>query len=152
MLMTRWEPFAGVGSDINRLHREMNRLFGRFGGSDDRPSVPRLAGAYPAMNAWENDNNLFVEMELPGMVMEDLGIYVNGDNTLTIKGERKNPTIENVTWHRKERSFGSFSRTVTLPVAVDADKVDAKFSSGVLTITLPKREEAKPRRIEVKSN
>ena len=100
------------------------------------------------MNLWEDDEHLFVEAELPGMELGDLEIYVHGDQ-LAVKGERKEPTCEKSTWHRRERGYGKFARVLELPVSVEEDKVQASFKNGVLTVTLPKRAEAKPRRIEI---
>ena len=107
------------------------------------------SSVYPPLNLWEDDNNLYVEAELPELELTDLEIFVNGDNQLSIKGERKQPEQEKGTWHRQERGHGSFSRVGELPQYVDSEKVTAEFKHGVLTITLPKREEAKARRIEV---
>lgn len=144
MLANRWEPIVGM----NRLHNEMNRLFDHWGA---RPS--RYAeGVFPPLNLWEDDDNLFMEAELPGFDMDDLDIYVTGGNQLSIKGERKHPELENGTWHRQERGFGSFSRVVELPADVDAENVSAECCHGVLTITMPKSEKAKPRKITVKAS
>jgi HSP20 family protein len=149
MLTTRWgRPFSGAWSDVNRLHDEMERLFDRFGYGDR--SWPSLAVSYPAINVWDDADNVFAEAELPGMEFGDLEIYVTGGNQLTIKGERKQPKFENATWHRQERGFGEFARVLTLPFPVDADKVQAEFANGVLKITMPKSEAAKPRKITVK--
>ena len=104
------------------------------------------------MNLWEDAGNLYVEAELPGLNLEDLEIYVTGENQLSIKGERKQLDLTQGTWHRQERGYGNFARLMELPSAVDSDQVSADFKQGVLTITLPKRESAKPRRIEVKVN
>ena len=144
MLTTRWQP-RGMWSELNRLRDEMDRVFGENGLRQVSESV------YPPLNLWGNDDDLFVEAELPGFELADLEIYVSGDNQLSIKGERKPPAHEGGTWHRQERGFGAFSRVIELPEPVDAEKVSAEFTNGVLTITLPKRAEAKPRRIEVKS-
>jgi HSP20 family protein len=144
MLSTRWQPMADVQAEVTRLRDEMDRLFGRWTGR----RFPLAPAAYPLMNLWEDDENLFVEAELPGLELSDLEIYVHG-NQLAVKGERKEPTCEKSTWHRRERGYGKFARVLELPVAVDEDKVEAAFKSGVLTITLPKRAEGKPRRIEV---
>jgi len=145
MLTTRWEPLA----EMNRLRNEMDRLFGRYGYGQ-----PRRYGVnvFPPLNMWEDENSLYVEAELPGFELSDLEIYVTGGNQLSIKGERKQPELEGGAWHRQERGFGSFSRVIELPGSVDNDKVSAEFKHGVLTISLPKSEEVKPRRIEVKSN
>lgn len=149
MLMTRWSPFNDTLREFNRLHDEMNRLFGRFG--TDGGTWPTFAVSYPALNVWEDADNLYTEAELPGMEMNDLEIFVTGDNQLSIKGERKVPQFDKATWHRQERGFGSFARVLTLPVPVDADQVSAELTHGVLTITMPKSAAAKPRRIPVKA-
>jgi HSP20 family protein len=145
-MLTRWQPFAEMQAEMQRLHDEMDRLFGRFG-NGVRGS---RRNAYPPLNLWEDDDSLYVEAELPGFQMDDLAIYVTGDNQLSIKGERKQPEVGKATWHRQERGYGSFTRLLELPVAVDNDKVSAEFAAGVLTITLPKMETAQARRIEVK--
>ncbi len=106
---------------------------------------------YPALNLWEDEGHLYVEAELPGLELSDLEMYVTAQNQLTIKGERKAPAMESSTWHRQERGHGSFSRMIDLPGDVNADKVSAEFKHGVLTVTLPKAEKAKPRRISVKA-
>ena len=143
MLATRWEPLT----QMNRLRRDMDRLFDHWG--ESRPQQYSRS-TFPPLNLWENDDNMFVEAELPGFGLDDLEIMVTGGNQLSIQGERKAPELEGGTWHRRERGFGSFSRTIELPGYVDSDKVTAEFKYGILTITLPKREEVKPRRIEVK--
>ena len=144
MMATRSEP-ASVWTEVNRLRNEMDRLFSEKGARRFGSSV------FPPLNLWEDDNNLFVEAELPGFELSELEITVDADNQLLIKGERKQPNKESGTWHRQERGYGSFSRAIELPQHVDADRVSAEFKLGVLTITMPKKEEAKPRRIEVKS-
>ena len=93
-----------------------------------------------------------VEAELPGMELEDVEIYVNGDNQLTLKGERKEPELQEGTWHRQERAFGSFTRTLQLPRDVDPDQVTAELKHGVLDDHLAQKAEVKPRRIEVKGS
>jgi HSP20 family protein len=105
-------------------------------------------GVFPALNVWEADEGLWVEAELPGVREEDLEIAVLGDQ-LTIRGERKSNMTEGAAQHRRERGVGTFRRVVQLPVAVDADRIEASLSAGVLTIHLPKAEAAKPRKIEV---
>lgn len=149
MLMTRWSPFSDTWRNFNRLHEEMNRLFDRYGTDGGNGPSPKVS--YPALNVWEDADHLYAEAELPGMELNDLEIFVTGDNQLSINGERKSPTFENATWHRQERGFGQFTRVITLPLPVDADRVSAAFCHGVLTITMPKSEAAKPRRIPVKA-
>ncbi len=149
MLTTRWQPLGGVWSEMTRLQQEMERMFDRWGSAGPR----RLSQAvYPALNLWEDDDSLYVEAELPGFDLNELEIYVNGENQLTIKGERHQPDLENGAWHRQERGYGAFSRMIELPQDVDPDHVTAEFKHGVLTISLPKKEEVKPRRIEVKAS
>ena len=146
---TRWQPFGSVLTEMNRLQREFHDLFENLGVNGRGWTA--LAASYPALNVWEDEGHLYLEAELPGMDLEDLEIFVTGGDQLTLKGERKQPAVENGTWYRQERGFGTFLRTVTLPSPVNADKVEARFLNGVLTITLPKAEAAKPRKITVKS-
>lgn len=146
MLGTRWRPFGDVLSEMNRLHEEMNRMFDRYGYRNGG-----TAPSYPALDLWQDDDNLYIEAELPGMRLEDLEIYVSGENQLGIKGSRDVPEYEKVSWHRRERTYGEFTRAVNLPCPVDEDNVHASLKHGVLTITLPKIEATKPRRIEVKA-
>lgn len=145
MLATRWRPFGDVWSEMGRLQNEMNRVFGK--GGDAGHAFVR---SYPALNIWEDKDKLYVEAELPGFSMDDLEIFIE-NNLLTIKGERKTPELEDVTWHRQECGYGTFSRTFELPDDVDAEKVEASLRNGILLIELPRREEVKPRRIEVKA-
>mgnify|MGYP005842741881 CR=1 FL=1 len=147
MYAPQWNSLANFGATMNRLQRDMDRMLGRFSDGNGR----RAAAAYPPLDLWQDADNLYVEAELPGMAMDDLEIYVSGGNQLSLQGQRKPPAVEKGNWHRQERGYGQFSRVVTLPDIVDADNVQAQLRDGVLTITLPKREEAKPRRIAVRS-
>jgi len=148
MFTTRFEPLANVNRELHRLQSEMDRLFGRY--SNSGPQFG--ASVYPAVNIWEDDDHLYVEAELPGVELDDLEIYVTGGNQLSLKGQRKQPALENGMWHRQERGLGTFARIIELSVDVISDEVSAEFKHGVLTITLPKSEDVKPRRIEVKSS
>jgi len=145
MLGIRWQPL-NVG-DWSRWQHEMDHLFERVGANFPRRFVQ---AAYPALNLWEDNDALFIEAELPGYELDQLEIFVNGGKQLTIKGQRNQAAVEGGVWHRQERGFGSFERTIELPHDVEADKVSAELKQGVLTISLPKREESKPRRIAVK--
>ena len=147
-MFTSWQSFPDARAEMNRLRDEMGRLFDRWGNGQRMAS----RSVYPPLNLWEDEGHLYVEAELPGLDLSDLEIYVTGDNTLNIKGERKQPEMSQGTWHRQERGHGAFSRLIELPSPVNSDTVTAEFQHGVLTITLPKREEARPRRIAVKSN
>lgn len=148
MLATRWQPFSDVWSEMNRLHDEMNRVFDRYGYRDRLGGV---APSYPALDLWQDDDALYIEAELPGMKLDDLEIFVSGDNQLGLKGSRQMPEHKEATWHRQERTYGEFTRAISLPCPVNADKVHAALKHGVLTITLPKTEATKPKRIEVKT-
>jgi HSP20 family protein len=149
MSTTRWQPLSVVWPEMHRLRETMEQWLGRAGGNDPR----QFAGSvYPPLNAWEDDTNLYVEAELPELELTDLEILVNGDNQLSIKGDRKQLQAEKGIWHRQERAYGKFSRMGELPHYVESDKVTAEIKQGVLTITLPKRKEAKSRRVEVKSS
>jgi len=132
---------------IHRVRDQMEDLFNQLWGGG-LPGAGLAAGV-PALNVWEDDQSLFVETELPGLTMTDVEVTVMG-NELTIKGERKEQPVEGATYHRRERSGGTFARTMKLPVQIDANRVTATLKDGVLTVTLPKAEAAKPRKIEVK--
>lgn len=142
MWSTSWQPMA----EMNRLRNEMDRLFGHAGNGSD----PARRMAFPPLNVWEDDDHLYAEAELPGFELDDLEIYVSGGNQLSISGERRQPDHQGGAWHRQERAFGKFRRTLELPGDVNSDAVSASFSNGVLTLTMPKAERAKSRRIEVK--
>jgi HSP20 family protein len=131
---------------MNRMQQEMERWSGRLEANGPRQFAQSV---YPPLNLWEDDKNLYVEAELPELELTDVEILVDGDNQLSIKGAQKQPEQKNGTCHRNERGHGIFSRVGELPQYVDSDKVTAALKHGVLTITLPKRQEAKARRIEV---
>lgn len=144
MLATRWEPL----SQMNRLRQEMDRLFDQWG---ENRWQQFSQGGFPPLNLWEDDEQLYVEAELPGLELKDLEITVAGGNQLHIKGERRAPEHQGGSWYRRERAFGPFERVILLPNEVDSERVSAEFKNGVLMVTLARREEAKPRRITVKS-
>ena len=130
--------------EMDRLQREMNRLFAQS------PSRLTSAPSYPAINVWTKEDGQYVSAEMPGIRVEDIDISVNGD-VLTISGERNPDAVpDEVHFHRKERGFGKFSRTIQLPFAVDTGKVEANFKDGVLNITLPRIEAELPKKIAVK--
>lgn len=145
MLAARWQPLD-VWAEMSRLHDEMSRAFGRT-----TPESREFGSGFPALNLWEQDDRLIVEAELPGFCQEDIDVSVEAGDHLIIKGERKAVELpESSSWYRRERATGQFARTIPLPVGVNAEQVEARFCNGVLTVELPKREEVKPRRIEVK--
>ena len=132
-------------SPVNQLQQEVNRVFD-YWGNGNRPQVPAL----PLVNIWEDAESLQLEAELPGYRMEDLEIYVLGNNQITLKGDAQAADPREERAASSGRTFGTFSRVIELPVAVDANKVEAKFDNGILRIRLGKQEEAKPRKIVVK--
>jgi HSP20 family protein len=135
--------FPDIWNEMGRLHNELNRVFGPADGAG--------VAAAPAVNVWDDEQNVYAQADLPGIAPENLEIFVTEGNQLTIQGERSVTQPANAVWHRQERGFGKFARQVTLPSLVDADKVEAKYENGVLYLTLPKSEAAKPRKITVKS-
>jgi HSP20 family protein len=147
MLQLRRETFSDLWNEMSRFQDELNRVFGRFVPGN---ATTALAGA-PLVNVWEDADAFYAEADLPGLNLEKLEVFVTEGTQLTIQGERPAPEFPNSVWHRQERGFGQFSRTLTLPALVNADKVEAHYESGVLRLTLPKSEAAKPRRIAVKS-
>ena len=135
---------------LGRLRGEdMDRLFSDL----FQPAPAAEAGSLwdqeePPLNAWEDEGRFHVEVELPGFKLEDLEIFVV-KNELTLRGERKDATENGRTFHRRERGTGPFARVVRLPAEVEAEKVEATLRDGVLTISLPKAAQAKPRKIQV---
>jgi len=143
--MYRRFQMPSIWQEMDQLQREMNRLF-------DTNSRGRLfnSPSYPAINIWTNDEGQFISAEMPGVKPEDIAIDVTGD-ALSISGIRKPDEVaKDASYHRHERNYGSFSRTVQLPFMVDTNKVEAKFTNGVLLITLPRAEADKPKKIEIK--
>lgn len=145
MLIRRMAPLA----TFNELRREMDRLFDGAG-RGERFGLPRLS-AFPPINAWEDGQNYYVEAELPGIELKDIELQVVGQE-LTLKGSRAEPQWKDEVIHRRERGTGEFSRRVTLPTAVDAEKVEAVLKNGVLTVRLPKSPEAMARKIAIRNN
>ena len=132
------------------LKDELDRLFTGVFDTAWPATLPRFVSepGFPAVNVWEDEASYHAEVELPGLKLEDLEILVVGPQ-LTIKGERRVDLPEGATSHRTERVQGAVSRVVRLPNEVDADQVEANLTDGVLSITLPKAEAARPRKIKV---
>ncbi|MBW7959224.1 MAG: Hsp20/alpha crystallin family protein [Anaerolineae bacterium] len=148
--LIRWNPMR----DTTDLFNEFDRFFetplyrGRMGlplRTDD------VVGSWSlALDVAEKDDNFLVKASLPGIDPEDLNVTLE-DNVLTVQGEvKKDETIEEESYHIRERRFGSFSRSLRFPVPVNAAKIEAEYENGVLTLTVPKAEEVKPKRIEIK--
>jgi HSP20 family protein len=142
--IVRWEPFRDVVSLRDAMDRMLDdRLFrGPF------PFAPWAEGSM-AVDMYETDDNVVVKTAIPGVKADEIDVSITGD-TLTIKAETKDEQeIKRENYLRRERRFGSYCRTVTLPGGVEADKADADYSDGILTLTLPKAEEVKPKSIKV---
>ena len=145
MALMKWTPFG----ELTTFRREMDRLFERFFGELPGLELPGMAWA-PHLDMKETKDSLVITAELPGMEAKDLDISVSG-NTLTIKGEKKREKEEKDEHHHLiERSYGAVSRMIELPAPVAPEKIKAAFKNGVLTITLPKTEEAKRKAIPIK--
>jgi HSP20 family protein len=128
--------------EFNRLQQELGRLL-------NRPAANLEGRTYPLVNVYQNDEKVIITTELPGFDPNDLNLSVQND-VLTIKGVRKPLELkEGERYHRRERLYGEFERAVRLPYRVDADKIEAHFRNGILTITLPRAEEDKPKKIKI---
>jgi HSP20 family protein len=145
MAVIRWTPLQ----DLAAVQDRMNRLFNEFHNRHDDDVMTRGAWV-PPVDIFENGNKeLVIKAELPAMTREEIDVTVE-NQTLTIRGEKKfNQEIKDEQYHRIERTYGSFSRSFSLPLTVDVTKVSADYKDGVLTVTLPLREEAKPKQIKV---
>jgi HSP20 family protein len=146
MALVRWEPVR----ELNSLQSEMNRLFNTF---FDTPATSGNGGArrwIPSMDLVETESHYVLRADLPGLGEEDVSIELE-DTVLTVSGERKSEHEEKKEgFHRVERSFGTFRRSLTLPDGVDADAIAATFDKGVLEVRIPKPEERKPRHVAIK--
>jgi HSP20 family protein len=138
-MLSIWDSFA----DLPRIQREFERSFSQRN---------RAAEFAPAVDVHEDSESVSLSAELPGVKREDIEIQVDG-NVLTVRGERKlaQREEEGRRFHRVERSYGSFARQFHLPSNIDATQIDAQLSDGILTVRLPKKQEQKPRKIEVKT-
>jgi HSP20 family protein len=139
-------------NELRNLQDEMNRLFSfSFPRSANQEDIVRGAWT-PSVDIFENQDKIILEAELAGMKPEEVDISIE-NNVITLKGERKfEKTEDKDNYHRVERSYGSFVRSFTLPRTVVSDEAEANFENGILSITLPKREEAKARKIEIKGS
>src|SRR5690242_18778830 len=144
--IARWEPFHGVTTLQDQINRLFNDAFERTGEQSS------LSASAPAVDIYETEQELVVKADLPDVDPKDLDIRVE-NNLLTIRGERKfEKKVNEENYLRVERSFGSFARSFTLAKTVNPDAIKAEYQNGVLTLTIPKREEAKPKQIKVNVN
>ena len=147
MAIVRWEPFRDLVTMQDRLNRVFEDAFrGPVRGAEE----DWLGGSWaPAVDIYEHDGNLVLKAELPGIDPKDVDVRVE-NNVLTLRGERKfDEEVKRESCHRVERAYGTFSRSFTLPNVVDTQNIKAEFRDGVLRVTMPKREEAKPKQIQV---
>ncbi|MFB3737932.1 MAG: Hsp20/alpha crystallin family protein [Candidatus Velamenicoccus archaeovorus] len=145
--LVRWDPFR----DLVSIQDELNRLFGRtFAGIE--PLRPIASGTWmPALDVYETEDEIVAKLELPGIDPEDVDVSVE-DSTLTVSGTRElGSEVREEDFHRIERRYGSFTRSIALPQTADTDRVEASFDKGVLTVQVPKVEKSKPKKITVKA-
>jgi HSP20 family protein len=146
MSIMRWRPTR----DLLSMREEMNRLFDNFftGWPERRKGL--LEGEWaPSIDVAETDEEIVVTAELPGIKQDDVDITI-ADDVLTLKGEKKEEKeVKKKDYHRIERSYGSFQRSISLPTGVKAGEAKAKYKDGVLQVTIPKAEETKPKQIKI---
>ncbi|HEX3294154.1 MAG TPA: Hsp20/alpha crystallin family protein [Solirubrobacterales bacterium] len=143
MALVRWDPIR----ELDSLQGDMNRLFDQF--FDGRAGNAASRRWVPAMDLVETDDHLVLRGDLPGLTEDDVDIEIK-DNVLTVSGERTAQHEDKAEgYHRVERSFGSFSRSLTLPHGIEPEKVEAKFENGVLEVEIPKPAEAKSTRVQI---
>ena len=136
-----------IWREMDRLQHDMNRLFG-----DLAVKRMRNAPSFPAINIWAAEDSAMITAEIPGIRKDDLDLNVTGD-TLTLSGVRNQEELpEGTRYHRQERKYGEFSRSIQLPYTVDVNKVKATFKNGVLTVVLPRVEAEKPKKITIKAS
>jgi HSP20 family protein len=134
-----FDPFV----ELRRMQAEMNRLFSGFSAA--------AAREFPPINIWLGENSVVVTAELPGVSHQDVNISLE-DDVLTLEGTRRPPeSAENVKWHRRERAYGSFTRTVQLPFRVDPERVQARYVNGVLEVELERVEADRPKKIQIRA-
>jgi HSP20 family protein len=145
MAITRFDPFR----DLAVLQDRMNRLFNDTQGRGNEDHLMNRGSWTPAVDIYEVEGSLVLKAELPDMRRDDIEVAVE-NNTLTIRGERQlDNDIKQESFHRIERAYGSFVRQFSLPATIDPTRIAAEYKNGVLTMTLPLREEAKPRTVKI---
>jgi|SRR5690348_12599889 len=146
MSIIRWEPLRDLVFTHDHFNQLFNETFARAFGDQKEVSLRTWV---PPVDICETEDSLVLKAELPGIKSDDVEIRVE-DNTLYLKGERKfEKEVKDENFHQVERSYGSFSRSFSLPSSIDSDKVKAEYQNGILTLTMPKREEAKPKTIKI---
>jgi HSP20 family protein len=148
--MTRFVPFRTAMSDVAVLQNRLNSIFNDFARPDAGSQESLALGNFiPACDIYEDEHKLLLKLEVPGIQQNDIDVRLE-NQTLTVKGERKFEAEEKEeNFHRIERRFGSFVRSFTLPVTVDTNSIAAKYDAGVLSISLAKKEAAKPKQVKI---
>ncbi len=143
-------PWRSHFDELNRMRRQLDTLFDRYEGrSPASGAAAAAAGVFPLINLTEDNDAYYLRAELPGIATGDLSIE-STDNNIAISGERKIPdAAQNARYHRREREAGRFSRVIALPGRINRDRIEARLSDGILTVTAPKAEEEKPRKINI---
>jgi HSP20 family protein len=145
MTLTRWDPFR----DLSIMQDRMNRMFedaGRGWRGDEPSSTTSWS---PAVDIYETEEEITVHAELPGVDRKDIGLNLE-KNVLTLKGERRfEKETKQENYHRIERAYGGFSRSFSIPAIVDEEKIRAEYKDGILKISLPKKEQVKPKQIQI---
>jgi len=150
MALIRWLGENDLFSQLDRVQRDMNRFWSAFDWGGTQQPFQRT-GVYPLVNIYDDGESFVVRAEVPGVDPKQLDISVTGD-TLTLHGERQASELpEGASYHRRELSHGRFRRAMTLPDQVDSSKVNASYKNGILEILLPRAEQAKQRKIDVKT-
>ena len=145
MAIIRWDPFR----DLTTLRERMNVLFGDVYSSRGEDKDLIASTWNPSVDIYEHNGNLVLTAEVPGLDENDIEVKLE-DSTLTIKGERKyEKEVNEENYHRVERSYGSFSRSFSLPQNIDQDKIKAESENGILKIPMPKKAELKPKKVKV---
>ncbi|MBI5476032.1 MAG: Hsp20/alpha crystallin family protein [Ignavibacteriales bacterium] len=144
MTLVRWNPVVNFGN----MHRELDKIFEQFRSDVQNEDVSKTL--MPVVDIVERENEFSIKVEIPGVDKKDVKITIQND-VLTIRGEKKQEEEKKgENYYRTERSYGTFQRSFTLPSSVANEKIDASYDNGILTLTIPKLEEAKPKEIEVK--
>jgi HSP20 family protein len=151
MALIRFRPFAqDLSRDLTDIQTQMNRLFDNFVGQPTSSGLAERVWA-PAADMYETKNEVVITAELPGLSEKDIHLSITGD-LLTIQGERQwTGDVQDASHYRRERWFGKFERTFSLPMPVESGQIKATYRDGVLTVKLPKVEEIKPKEIKIEA-
>ena len=137
--------FRNPWAEFERIRQGFNQLSRNFVSRDDQYGD---ANVFPPLNIFEEKNSLIVKAEIPGVGVQDIEVSLEGE-TLTLQGTRKKNDDDRLSFHRREIERGNFSRAVSLPIKVDPDSVSAKLKNGILTVTISKADEVKPRQVSI---